>query len=280
MALLTRDDGVVQQTDAEVPQLEAAGYHRCYTNNWKKRAGIWIPCPFWLSPEAVEATKDKAGGYYTCPVCQRSYDLLSELPWHGVAPDEAESNQREDQQAHNWAAGGGTRIGLKMDAQAQIGEDLVEQMGEIPGYGPITWWHKGGAATNSPLDGATEDWGVEVKTIGYDATHHRFVPGRPAEKNEKNAHAERLGKKGVLGVLVLLDYRRSVADIFVKPMPLGDRDVGGQTLNGVSSFRSSSGEHLVKEVPFRNPLMDPQDPAPHVETGHSAFTDEEGNETF
>lgn len=295
MGLLARDDGVVQQTDQEAPQLEAAGYVRCYTNNWRKATGdqgqpINVPCPFWISPEGQTHITNQMGGYFTCPICQRSYDLMHDLPWHGVEPSEAESNQREDQQAHNWTAGGGTRVGLKMAEQAQIGENLVEHLGSLGQYGPITWWHSGGATANSPLDGATQDWGVEVKTLGYDTMHHRFVPGGVRkngdgttydERAEKNEQAESMGKKGVLGVLVLLDYRRSIADIYVKEMPLGPRQTdSGQTIQGVTTFRSSSGEKLVAEVPFSNPLLDPHSLAPHVETGKSAFEEPEEAAAF
>lgn len=295
MGLLTRDDGAIQQTDQDAPQFEAAGYVRCYTNDWKTVKGdrgqrVSIPCPFWISPEGQEIVKNQMGGYYTCPVCQRSYNLLSELPWHGVDPAEAEANQREDQQAQNWTAGGGTRIGLTMAEQAQIGEDLVHSLGEIDGD-PITWWHNGGASSNSPLDGATRDWGIEVKTIGYDATHHRFVPGGVRkdrqgnvlrdEKQEKNDQAKTLGKKGVKGVLVLLDYRRSVADIYVKDMPLAPwKNATGRNIEGVAAFRSSSAYHLVKEIPFKNPLMDPHSPAPHVEPGTSPFEEPEPDMPF
>lgn len=269
MALLTRDDGYVQQPQDDPSQLQIAGYYKCPTRKFRKIAdGSYTPCPFWLSPEAVEATKDNSGGYFTCPVCKRSYDLLHELPWHGVDPEEAQYNA--DQDREQWHAGGGTRIGLLMSDQAQIGENLVEQIGELPGYGAITWWHQGGATASSPLDGATKDWGIEVKTLGYDATHHRFVPGRVQEKTDKNNMAQQMGKQGVLGVLVLLDYRRSVADIYVKEMPLGGRvdpnDPSGKVRTGVGTFRSSAGMHLIKEIPFKNPLMDPKDPQP-VATG-------------
>lgn len=284
MGLLTRQEGFVQQTDADVPQLEAAGYVRCMTNNWKKAQdargmSINVPCPFWLSPETQSMVQNQMGGYYTCPVCNRSYDLLHALPWHGVGPDDAESNQREDQQAHNWHSGGGTAVGLTMIQQAEIGENLVESLGTLGPYGPITWWHQGGAQAGSPLDGATEDWGVEVKTIGYDAMHHRFVPGGVRkdsegnilrdEKAEKDAHALKLNKKGVLGVLVLLDYRRSVADIYAREYP---SDVG------VQAFRSKNATHLIKEVPFKNPLMDPHSPEPQVETGMSPFSEQDNDE--
>ena len=237
-------------------QLLAAGYVKCLTGT----------CPFFLSPEAQSDIQNR-GGYYTCPICRKSYDLLHTLPWHGVS-DEAEvyQNINQDQRLNQWKSGGGTKIGISMTSQGQLGEDLVKQMGEIPGYGVINWWHPGGAASQSPLDGTTKDWGIEVKTIGYDAMHHRWIPGgvrRNAdgsirdEKAEKTQAAVEMGKMGVLGVLVLLDYRRSVADIYVRAFP---------TEEGIKTFRTTQSNvtHLVKEVPFRNPLMDPHSPEPQV----------------
>lgn len=281
MGLLDRVDGYIESANLPASQLEAAGCQRCYTNDWKKRPdanGIKqnVRCPFWLTPQTIAMVQNQMGGYYTCPVCQRSYDIMHHMAWHGVDPNEAEANQRQDARAAGWGAGGGTKIGLTMVEQAQIGESLVHNLGNLGQYGPITWWHDGGAAANSPLDGATQDWGIEVKTIGYDAMHHRFVPGGKRKRNdgsfldekaEKNQHAVDMGKKGVLGVLVLLDYRRSVADIYVRAYP---------TQEGVKAFRSSSGEHLFKSIPFANPLSDPHSPAPHVQTGLSPFAQDDG----
>lgn len=258
MAILTHDDGMVPRSPEEAEQAEAAGYKRCYTakNVNSSGAARGLPCSFYLSPEAQSAVTSEHGGYFTCPKCSQSHDLLHEMPWHGVTEDEW------DPETKGFAAGGGTRIGLPMQAQAQIGEDLVEKLGEIPGYGPITWWHQGGTLGNSPLDGATKDWGIEVKTLGYDARHHRYVPGRVREKLHKNEMALSMGKKGILGVLVLLDYKRSVADIYVQEHPVRKDPTTGAFISGTRAFRSSAGMHLVKEVPFRNPLMDPHDPSP------------------
>lgn len=250
--LLTPNDGFVAQTSEDAHQAEAAGYVKCATPRVTARSGnaYGQPCQFHLSPETQSALQEH-GGYYTCPNCAHSNDFLHEMPWHGVQEDEMSPEAR-----NQFEAGGGTRIGLGMDVQAQIGENLVHDLGTIPGYGQITWWHDGGALGNSPLDGATKDWGIEVKTLGYDTAHHRFVPGRTKEKAHKNEMAAQMNKKGILGVLVLLDYRRSVADIYVREYPLGQ---------GVGAFRSTNGEHLVKEVPFKNPLMDPHDPSPTVQ---------------
>lgn len=243
---------MMARTPQDAAQAQAAGYVKCATFKDSRKGGR--PCQFHISPE-TQSSLQQEGGYYTCPGCQQSHDFLHEMPWHGVQEDEMTHEQN-----NAFQSGGGTRIGLTMEAQANLGEELVRSLTEIPGYGPITWWHEGGALANSPLDGATQDWGIEVKTMGYDATHHRFVPGRVREKQHKNEMAEKMGKKGVLGILVLLDYRRSVADIYAQAYPLPV---------GVKAFRSASSntQHLVKEVPFKNPLMDPHDPSPAVKPG-------------
>lgn len=225
-----------------IKQMQDEGWQKCPKHD----------CDFWITPQAIASVKNSSG-YYTCPKCNHSYDLMDELPWHGPEVDEDVP----------FSAGGGTRIGLPMVDQAQIGEDLVAQMGEIPGYGKIVWWHPGGAGSQSPLDGATEHWGIEVKTLNYDDTHHRFIPGRPNERADKNAQAEKMGLKGVLGVLVMLDYRRDVADIYVKAMPLEPWEYNPkQFTSGVATFRKNTAEKLVAEIPFKSPYKDPDSPVP------------------
>jgi hypothetical protein len=266
--LLTRADGIVASSDQEATQAVQAGYQKCATMRRTSRGGkdYGTPCPFYLSPSAQSMVTNN-GGYYTCPVCYHSHDLLHTMPWHGADPELAEQAAEYDREKLGYfTAGGGTRIGLPMDVQASIGENLVRNLPELPGYGPVTWWHEGGSTGNSPLDGATAEWGIEVKTIGYDAEHHRYIPGgrrRRAdgstldEIGEKNQMAHEMGKKGILGVLVLLDYN----------------DQGG-IAKGTKAFRSNQGMHLIKEIPFRNPLMDPHDPSPVVNrsgNGDSAF---------
>ncbi len=215
-------------------------------------------CGFWISPQ-VKAQVEHKGGYFTCPRCNKSYDLMEELPWHG--PVDAEEALGE-----NFRAGGGTRIGIPLTDQGQIGENLVAKMGQIPGYGPITWWHPGGAGSKSPLDGAVKEWGIEVKTIGYDAENHRFAPGGESGETtiaDKNNMAREMGLKGVLGILVLLDYRRDVADIYLKEMPLERWLTSpGKWTQGVAQFRSNTAQKLVAEVPFENPFKDPNNPTP------------------
>lgn len=249
---LTSQDGVVSSSLEETEALRYAGYTKCSTPN----------CNFFISPQSEQAILQH-NGYYTCPVCKRSYDLQQDLPWHG-APEES----------GNFAlgqGGGGTRIGLNMTEQAQIGEDLIRNQGELPGYGPIIWWHEGAANSASPLDGATRDWGIEVKTLGYDAMHHRFIPGREQEKSAKNTQATEMGLRGILGVLVLLDYRRSMADVYVKEMPLQPwLDSQGKTRQGIAAFRKNTAQRLLEELPFKNPFMDPANPSPQGPQEHGS----------
>lgn len=246
--LLTPNDGIPAASPEQGEQLKNAGYLKCYGQYFK------APCNFFLSPEAQAESIDQAGGYYTCPACKQSHDLMEDMPSHKV-----------DDEYADFSAGGGTRVGIPMQEQAQIGEDLIAHMGSLPGYGPIIWWHQGGSVAKSPLDGATRDWGIEVKTIGYDAIHHRFIPGGTTTKQMKNDEAQKMGLSGILGLLVLLNYKTSMADVYVREMPLAPwKNAAGRTHIGVASFRSSNAEHLLERIPFKNPLVDPTNSAPQV----------------
>lgn len=236
--LLDNEHGARAYSPEEAEELEKTGYQKCYKPG----------CNFYLSPEAqTEVQNHPDAGYYTCPKCKTSWDTMSHLPWHG-APEEY---------LEPFSAGGGTRIGLSMEEQAQIGEDLVREHG-LPGYGPIIWWHPGGSGSKSPLDGTTKDWGIEVKTLSFDTEHHRFIPGATTDKASKNNAAAELHLQGVLGVLVLLNFRTSMASVYVKEMPLETwHNAQGRPINGVAAFRSNAGQRLLEQVPFKNPFMNP-----------------------
>lgn len=157
-----------------------------------------------------------------------------------------------------FAPGGWTRSGLSPTMQGQLAEKIVQDQGEIPGYGPITWWAE---TYNSPLDGGTKDWGIEVKSANVDA-HQQFVVGVD-EKTSKNAAAEQMGYKGILGLLVVLDYRRSVADVYAREFTLEPwKGKNGRWSQGLGRFHARNGYHLLEEVPFENPFMSPRHPAP------------------
>lgn len=242
--LLDNQHGARAFSPEEAEELEKSGYQKCYKPG----------CNFFISPDSQQEIQSHPdAGYYTCPKCRTTWDTMSHLPWHGAPEDYLEP----------FYSGGGTRIGLSMADQSQIGEDLVQEHG-LPGYGPIIWWHPGGATSQSPLDGTTQEWGIEVKTIGFDAAHHRFIPGRPKEREAKNNAAAELNLKGVLGVLVLLNYRTSMASIYVKEMPLAPwSNAQGKPQQGIAAFRSNTAQKLIEEIPFKNPFMNPHNNDPH-----------------
>lgn len=251
-------DGIIARTPEEVEAAEHMGYVKCHTPT----------CPFMLSPETVKRVESSTG-YYTCARCRKTYNLMNEWPAYGVSPEEAEMNARTDyEEGNTFTPGGGTRSGQTLADVGQIGENVVEAMGEIPGYGPITWWHHGGAAVNSPIDGATDHWAIEVKSVDVTSLNHRFIaggtrrwtPNGPSynEIAQKEKAAEEMGKDGLLGVLVIVNFYTSTADVYVKSFPAGSK---------FGHFYTHTAEKLVaKGVPFRNPLLDPHDPAPHPVT--------------
>lgn len=247
--LLDNEHGARAYSPEEAEELTKSGYEKCYKPG----------CNFFLSPETqAEVQNHPDAGYYTCPKCRTTWDRQSELPWHGSP----QMLDMDPGQWEEWKAGGGTRIGLSMAEQAQIGERLVEEHG-LPGYGPIIWWHPGGATAPSPLDGTTKEWGIEVKTLSFDAENHRFIPGSVTEKEAKNAAAAELRLKGILGVLVLLNFRTSMASVYVKEMPLEEwHNTQGRSHNGVATFRSNAGQRLLEEIPFVNPFLDPHHAGP------------------
>lgn len=250
--ILNKNDGIIASTPDVAENAKAAGYIKC--NN--------PSCDFWISPEAQHAV-ERAGGYYTCPnyKCKQTSNLIHELPW-----------MRSGYENYDGPYQGGTNnSGLNVSEVGQLGEDVVSHLKELPGYGPITWWHSSGVTDPSPVDGATKDWAIEVKTLLADSKHHRFIPGGNRsnvtgtrfEKEDKNEAAAQMGKQGILGLLVILDMRRSVADIYAKEMPIaGWTNSTGRQINGVAAFRNTNAEHLIAEVPFKNPYMDPSHPAP------------------
>lgn len=246
-------DGIIARTPEEAEAAEHMGYVKCHTPT----------CPFMLSPETVQRVASTTG-YYTCSRCRKTYHLMNEWPPQGLGAAEAEENARAGfGKGISFNPGGGTINGQTLAEVGEAGERVVEGLGEIPGYGRITWWHHGGAASNSPLDGATEEWGIEVKSLNVIAKNHRFIAGGTRkwtpdgepynEIESKEAAAKELGKKGVLGVLVILNYYNSTADVYVKAMPLGK----------FGHFYTHTAEQLVaKDVPFKNTLLDPHSPEP------------------
>lgn len=219
-------------------------------------AAGWTLCPrsgdFWISPENMEKIKQD-NGYFTCPKCHLSSLMVEGLPWHGV---------KEPDYYPGGNTGGGTSIGLPMEDVGQIAENVITGLGQIPGYGPITWWHPGGSASKAPLDGTTKEWGIECKGAVYDSVGHFFKPGDYYEKMAKDRAARQLGLKGVLGVLVLLNFRNDLADVYVKEMPPIWYTKTGKEMRGTVKWHKGTGEKVLSGIPFESPYKDPNNLAP------------------
>jgi hypothetical protein len=152
-----------------------------------------------------------------------------------------------------------------MKEQGDIGEQVIRNLGEIPGYGKITWWGQDQGLYNSPLDGATGEWGIEVRTYNVDNSALQFNIG-PDEKISKNKAAADAGYKGILAVIVALDFRRSVADIYVRPFTLEPWGTyHGQPRSGIGFYRPTDQYKLMTEVPFTNPWMVPDHATPYTQ---------------
>jgi hypothetical protein len=248
--------GQVARTPQEAQQLEADDWVKC-------RNPV---CQYYLTPEEFQDGEIN-GHFFSCPNCKLTYPLLDPTPFRvqggGVVGNEYKSEpDAPGIKGRDYE----TLIGLTMKQQGDIAEGLVKGLKEIPGYGPITWWSE---TYNDPIDGGAGEWGIEVKAISIDAKNHRFIPGPRVRKDQMVARAKELGFKGILGMLVILDYRRSVADIYSKEMPNGDWQTlpdpiypEGRTVQGPVAFRSNSAERLVAEIPFKNPFLNPQNPEP------------------
>lgn len=237
--------GQLADTSEDAHQLEATGHSACLNPT----------CNYWWSPNRM-AEHDELDKL-TCPNCQKSYNMWDPSPFGRTnSPDPT-----------GFKPGGMTYAGMPPGGVGDLGEEVVHDMGSIPGYGAITWWHPGPSSSTSPLDGATKDWGIEVKTMCLDAQNHKFVAGGKPSRADKNQAVASAGYKGILAIFVLLDFRRSVADIYLQEQPAGPwmNPASKRMSNGIASYRPDNAMHLVKETPFKNPFLQPDEPAPAVQ---------------
>lgn len=195
----------------------------------------------------------------TCPNCQTTPEMADQMG--------------DAQMSMQMGPGGATRSGLTLREQGDIGENLIQSLGYLPGYGPLAWWHSMSGGGQSPLDGATKDWGIEVRAYNADNAALQFNVG-PDEKITKNAAAAEQGYKGILGILVSLDFRRSLADIYVREFTLNEpwSNWHGKALTGIGFYRPRDNYRLLSEVPFDNPYTMPDSSAtPEQNDSHEAI---------
>lgn len=158
-------------------------------------------------------------GWFTCPQCGLTYNYMDDRPQK-------------------------TKAGITMDEMGTIGEKIIEQMGEIPGIGPITLYN----LKTNPIDAVAGSYGIEIKT-NHSEAQPRFkiggewvyVPelGRAVTpRKSKEIYCEANGLIPAL-IGVRLNFYTSIADIFWRE-GLTDTWIGNKQLTylGQQDFKS------------------------------------------
>lgn len=248
---LTHPDGILPNSPLHAQDLEQQGFQQC-----KNRF-----CMHMLGPQVANDLMAEHGP----PESPGAKDARHQCSHCGIVQNPLRAPGQ---------TGGGTNAGIAMDKQGQIGEDLIQGWGEIPGYGPILWWHSGPAAANSALDGAVAGWGVEVKSYNWLNQRPRGIIN-PADKatkakaiNDPALFAEKIKDpildkyvaehpelKGLLGILVLLDFDNATADVFAHEMPRNPQ-TGRMDVADVKHVTRKL--VLAEGVPFKHDLPDPR----------------------
>jgi hypothetical protein len=245
--------GQAASTPAEAHDLAHAGFYPCRSQ----------ACNYFFHPYTSLIDDD---GNTDCPGCKRQYNMNAVNPFSQY--EQGDIRDEDPRTRHiietpngqlTYNVGGGTIAGLSLTEQGKLAEDIVEQMGELPGYGPITGVR---STYHSAADLACGPWAVEVKSANFDGKHLRFWPGSPTEKASRNERAEKDGYQGLLGVLVVLNFRDSEADVYVREMPFSGVMVNGRMKHGLYAYRSHTGQQLAARIPFSNPLLNPHQSAP------------------
>lgn len=257
-------DGTLPNSLLHAESLEQQGHQQCRNQL----------CDHMHSPETLQNTYDQGGeeGVHECGHCG-----LAQTPFKRPG-----------------RPGGGTNAGISMEEQSSIGESLVRALGNIAGFGPIAWWHEGAAAgSNSALDGATTEWGIECKTYNWTNVRKRGIINardkvRKAQAiNDPQLFAKEVGDpklnevlnklqfKGLLGVLVLLDFETGTADIYGHAM---EKDAATGMLDASKVQHITRKFPIAEEVPFAHSLPDPRksDHVPHYMQAPTNTPDEWG----
>ena len=171
---------------------------------------------------------ERYSGWFTCPKCQFTYNYL----------DTTEKKI--------------TRSGLTMDQMGNIGESIIEQMGEIPSIGQVSTVF---GLKQNPIDAIVGQYGVEIKTNHSEAQPRFKIGGeniwipelgkavRPKQAKEYYCMQHQL-VPALVGVR--LNFYNDTADIFFRE-GLTDTWIGNAKLLHVGTQNFSALN------PFKNP---------------------------
>lgn len=122
----------------------------------------------------------------------------------------------EEERRHLEEPGGYSLVGLSNKAQGDIAELIVQRLKSLGDFGDISEW----MGERHPLDGVTsKGWGIEVKSVnGPMARNHAFTRSTKRATAKKHAEMRKRKLKGLVGVLVILDFGTSEAIIYLRGM--------------------------------------------------------------
>lgn len=152
--------------------------------------------------------------------------------------------------------------------QNELGREIVAQLGQIPGYGPIVWWNN--SENKMSIDGTTRLWAIDICSANIiDPYQQRYDPSKgshyPRDTKRKDEMVRRMNLKGILGLLVILDYRNDMADIYGREMLLKPHWFNEALKEGSYGWRKYNAPKLIEKVKFKNPYKDPHHDVPMSE---------------
>lgn len=201
--------------------------------------GIYSDCPnpycdYMFTDEDVDHAS-VVGGAFQCPQCGWKFDL------HKMLLGERDR----------------TRSGMSLSEMGTLGENVVkayaQQMGEIPGIGPLTWESP---TYQDPIDLVAGDFALEVKTLHSESFPRFKIAADPStggaradvirKKHQRmNELSQHFGKPLYPGMLGLrLNFYTNRADFFFAP-EYKDRMMTAMTHVGEYDFSALN--------PFKNP---------------------------
>ena len=166
---------------------------------------------------------DVPDGYFMCPygpcrqlIASEDADIRYAICLDGHQTDLYEAASLE------LSPGGRTHVGLSLTQQGALAEAIVVQLSDLGEYGTVVGLS---GVYRCPLDGWTSaNYGIEVKSTTTLGMHLRFVAGSPRTKAAKNQYARERGYRGIVGILVHLDFATSTAEVHLRHMPSGIRN--------------------------------------------------------
>ena len=187
---------------------------------------------------------DTPEGFYKCPIPTCSGLVRQEIDQGKiVACDGPERHELDyDTECRSFMptkAGGFTHAGLTMAQQGELAEEIVASLGGLGPYGRLTLFEQ----YHCPLDGYTDtNLGAEIKSCSNRCRNQAFNPGHAATKQRKDRFARERGYRGILGILVVINFETSTADIYIVEM------------RKIHCFYPTRAPYAVG-VPFKNPCL-------------------------